>query len=101
MSEQRLIDANALDVVGTIIPSNADTKSYVMGMEYILNKIDKMPTIEERKTGKWIRNVDDDINAWWYECSECGDYPLKNAYGHDELSRWCPHCGCKMEGEQP
>ena len=65
----------------------------------IVHKINEMPTIEERK-GKWMRNVDEDVNAWWYECSECGDYPLKNAYGHDELSRWCPHCGAKMEGEQ-
>lgn len=58
--------------------------------------IDEMPTIEERKTGKWIK--EDDEGCWWYECSECGDYPLKNAYGHDVLSDYCPACGCKMEG---
>lgn len=53
------------------------------------------PTIKER-TGKWIK--EDDEGCWWYECSECGDYPLKNAYGHDVLSDYCPACGAKMEG---
>lgn len=97
----RLIDADALKE--SIHCSDTDEKKVLSTKQLheILDKwIDARPTIEECKTGKWIRNVDDDINAWWYECSECGDYPLKNAYGHDELSQWCPHCGAKMEGEE-
>lgn len=95
----RLIDADALKLSLMTVGSD-ELVRYCYPCEKVLKKIDEQPTIEERKTGKWIRNVDDDINAWWYECSECGDYPLKNAYGHDELSQWCPHCGAKMEGEE-
>lgn len=51
----------------------------------------------EEKVGKWIKNADE--NCWWYECSECGDYPMKNAWGHEELSAYCPHCGARMEGD--
>lgn len=50
----------------------------------------------ERKTGKWVKKVDDGV--YWYECSECGDYPLKSAFGYDYFSEWCPHCGAKLEG---
>lgn len=50
----------------------------------------------ERKTGRWVKKVDDGM--YWYECSECGDYPLKSAFGHDVYSDWCPRCGAKLEG---
>ena len=56
------------------------------------------PAQPERMKGRWIKNADE--NCWWYECSECGDYPMKNAYGHEELSAYCPHCGAIMEGEE-
>jgi hypothetical protein len=46
------------------------------------------------KHGRWVKQTDE--NCWWYECSECGDYPLKNAYGHEVLSKYCPNCGARM-----
>lgn len=52
----------------------------------------------ERKAGRWIKKVDDGM--YWYECSECGDYPLKSAFGHDVYSDWCPHCGADMRGAE-
>lgn len=55
----------------------------------------KMKPLEPRK-GKWIKKIDESMNAWCYECSVCGDYPLKNAYGHDSLSQFCPWCGAIM-----
>lgn len=63
----------------------------------ITQRITALPTADvvERKVGKWIKQYDE--NCWWYECSECGDYPLKSAYGNDMLSSWCPWCGAKME----
>ena len=60
--------------------------------------IEEEPTIEKRKTGKWVKKVDDGV--YWYECSECGDYPLKSAFGYDYFSEWCPHCGAKLEGAE-
>lgn len=54
-----------------------------------------------RMKGKWVKQIDESINAWWYECSVCGDYPLKDAFGHDCLSQFCPLCGTEMsEGEE-
>ena len=104
----RMIDADALDVVGTIIPSDADTKSYIMGMEYILNKIDNMPTIEERKTGKWVgvkeycdhlneeaeregkrnRYMPSGMNISVY-CDQCWK-------PNDRRTTYCPNCGKRM-----
>lgn len=113
MTEQRLIDANTLDVVGTIIPSDADTKSYVMGMEYILNKIDKMPTIEERKTGKWeqievsyFADMDDETKTGMaiasMFCPRCKRYHNEvYLYGNPTFGvNFCPNCGADMR-EQP
>lgn len=46
--EMRLINADEFDVILTVIPDGVDIESYIMGMEYILDKIDSLPTIEER-----------------------------------------------------
>jgi len=48
--------------------------------------------------GKWIEKTGtlNDATFWWYECSECGERPLKY-YGSDCLSRFCPSCGALME----
>lgn len=62
--------------------------------------IRSLPSVQPKK-GKWVKQIDKSINAWWYECSVCGDYPLKDAFGHDCLSQFCPWCGAEMsEGEE-
>lgn len=68
----------------------------------VADMVEDTPTIEPvRMKGKWIKQVDESINAWWHECSVCGDYPLKDAFGHDSLSQFCPLCGALMsEGEE-
>lgn len=43
----RLIDADAFDVILTVIPDDVDMESYIRGMDYILDKIDNMQTIKE------------------------------------------------------
>ena len=76
----------------------ARAESCMAGLIEMKLRIEKMPSAQpEQKTGRWIKKTDE--NCWWYECSECGDYPMKNAYGHEELSAYCPHCGAKMESE--
>lgn len=55
-----------------------------------------LPSVQERN-GRWIRKKDEKINAWWWECSECGKYPLKSVFNRqDDLSEYCPHCGASM-----
>ena len=48
----------------------------------------------EVKHGRWVKQFDE--NCWWTECSECGNYPLKSAYGYEQLSDFCPYCGADM-----
>lgn len=67
----------------------------------IIRTLEDVPSVQPRMKGRWIKQVDESINAWWYECSACGDYPLKDAFGHDSLSQFCPWCGAEMsEGEE-
>ena len=52
------------------------------------------PTIEERKTGKWIE-VDDDLISG--KCSACGWEA--HLYEDDVVGMpYCPHCGADMRG---
>lgn len=100
----RTIDADALEVVTAKVPKGMDAKSYMAGMEYVLSQIDALPTIEERKTGKWIRTDKTDIvdgkhiNWVKWNCSECG---VEKKIGWAKGVKFCPNCGAKMEGTQP
>lgn len=46
------------------------------------------------KKGKWIKNADG-----WISCDQCGRRPLSNVMGETVYSKFCPHCGAKMEVE--
>lgn len=65
---------------------------------WCIDKIAAAPTIdpeELRPKGEWKRV--EDSECYWYECSECGEPPLKH-YKYDCFSNYCPNCGLKMEG---
>lgn len=84
----RLIDAIELKQSISISAILEDGKT----LEQI---IDNAPTIEERKTGRWIYiHTDIDGNAL-YECSEChkGEVhvPIVEV-------KYCWNCGARMEG---
>lgn len=93
----RLIDADALVKHCNGNPFITDSvKSYVQ------ISVATMPTIEERKTGKWIRETkhykDSEQEFYYYEerCSECG---TKRKIGWAGV-RYCPMCGTMVqEGE--
>ena len=82
----RLIDADAIQ---------DEYMRYHDGKRIVI--VDMAPTVEERKTGKWI------YNRWHvWECSVCGGNPTKGmgyVQGHDELYNYCPNCGADMRGE--
>ena len=63
--------------------------------------IDRQPTIEERKNGKWLEQ-DDGWDGIYYECSCCKDaFTLIDGNPSENLYNYCPNCGARMvqEGE--
>lgn len=98
----RLIDADALKedieqqcALLRLMKDNEELTQISMVLESgFIAQIDKMPTIEERKKGKWI-SLDDfrgKYNTYGYKCSECGE--------HSEYEeKYCPNCGADMRGE--
>lgn len=83
----RLIDADALE------------KEFCSGCQYENNKYSNCidcalahaPTIEKRKTGKWIP-----FDIPWYQCSKCGAVRENKSF----MENYCPNCGADMRGGQ-
>ena len=76
--------------------SDAYDKSCIIGV------IDEQPTVEERKTGRWI-GYNTEQDGWkrtdgspvFMSCSECNGLVLNNGSAH---WNYCPNCGARMEG---
>lgn len=62
----------------------------------------KMPTIEERKTGRWIHDgCDYPHGIDWCHCSICGNRDSMNSiYTQVDVYPYCAKCGAKMEVEE-
>ena len=88
----RLIDADALieDIDGDLTDSIAEGRA--------IEKIMNAPTIEERKTGKWLKG--DEMpdyprvpyKSWETYCSACRSQT-------EMETDFCPNCGADMRGE--
>jgi hypothetical protein len=57
-----------------------------------------------RKKGKWVDIKKDGNRIYRCRCSECGKNPIEYTYGYEdwwfeELPKFCPDCGIKMENE--
>lgn len=62
----------------------------------------------KQRTGKWIpvgivEAVGEESAQWgsaiaYHRCSECDGQALGDDFEQEVLSKWCPHCGAKMEG---
>lgn len=62
----------------------------------MIENIKALHSVEpERKTGKWIRAIDPDVNAWTggHTCSECGRACVQMSMNY------CANCGAPMEVE--
>lgn len=53
------------------------------------------------RKAKWERRVrtTDEYSYYWFECSNCGNYPPLNHYHEEYFSKYCPYCGCLMNKE--
>ena len=57
--------------------------------------IEALPSAD-RPTGEWVRKYDKQINCYWYECNQCGEYRPRNMFGKEWSSPYCPNCGAKL-----
>lgn len=95
----RLIDANALMPKLKFI---REAEHQIYGKESwgfvskCITAVEDAPTIEERKTGKWIEH-DDGWDGVYYECSCCKEaFTLIDGTPSDNLYNYCPNCGSDM-----
>ena len=97
----RLVDADALyeklDAIRVEEVTRVGRKSNksCCTLSTALYEIMMMPTIEERKTGKWLPE-NRTMDAFWV-CSECG-FPSE-AHAANILYNYCPNCGSYNGGD--
>lgn len=90
----RLIDADALvnKWRTSLNITENDTGAVFVGYSQIPAMINNMPTIEERKKGKWIDcGFSDEVYAEVMKCPFCG----AESFG----GNFCDYCGADMRGE--
>ena len=105
MAEQRLIDAYKLmqAMYDRAFETDGDTmwqSGCWVRYRAVEQVIRAQPTIEERNTGKWILDYEQDPSEvfngnYRYICSECGK---KDIHARTQEVPFCWHCGAKMEG---
>jgi len=96
----RLINADALiaEMHNVILEDGEDRRTFY-------EVIERQPTIEERKTGRWIeRNPQNSDKCRLIECDQCGFSHIVGfnvPYEHwIENRNFCERCGADMRGEQ-
>ena len=96
----RLIDKDALNerMYHDAFETDSDMQKWDGGcwIRYKMfeNAIKDAPTIEERKTGEWIRKISvvDCATFVGDECSQCGYFKSMGQ------ANFCPNCGADMRG---
>lgn len=101
----RLIDADELygieKLLDTDVIQGSNEASWLLGQ--VLYDIKAMPTIDPESlrprgtwegTADWYANGELVYDTW--TCSECG-YTV-DTDDPDDLTKFCPNCGAKMEG---
>ena len=99
MTEQRLIDANALIywlTKATGFRTNCEDCTSIDCLDCIIDEaIKNTPTIEAKPVvhGRWISKNPHGYE-WVFVCSNC-DYI--DGYPFNDRSNYCPNCGARMD----
>lgn len=92
----RLIDADAL-----IRKYKTSSQMAIDGRARQI--VEKMPTVEERKTGRWVYSDSDAERYDDIRCSVCGKHFTVDAERWCDIGfitsdlKYCPNCGARME----
>lgn len=92
----RLIDADAFDATlrdGEVRALKMHNTKLSSVIQMIRGNLRKAPTIEERKTGKWIDYSDEG----YVECPFC--HSATNCDGNKDELHYCFSCGADMRGK--
>lgn len=79
--------------------SSKESLYTLAALKCCIDLFEHFPTIDavEVVHGRWIKKTADCV--YYYACSECGEPVLRNQWGCDFFSEYCPNCGAKMDGE--
>ena len=93
ISRQAAIDAVRDYLIGCQIE---DGDYHADGIMY---KLDRLPSVTERKKGQWIHDGYDFFPQGidWIHCSVCGKRWINVPA---DLPKYCPCCGARMEGAE-
>lgn len=79
-----------------LINADALWMDIIHSMDYcddILDIIERQPTIEERKTGRWTKAYDG--NDGHVKCTGC--FKTYDWISQAQYYNYCPNCGARME----
>ena len=100
----RYIDADALVQTVRKILREPDyqhaMEDWRNGLVLACDAIVEAPTadVAEVRHGKWKKS---ECAKYDYFCSVCRVWTMLRCYGnHDDLTKYCPNCGAKMDGER-
>lgn len=97
----RLIDADALKVkleknVEDLGDKTGFFEGIKMGYQSAVHFVEKAPTVEERKHGRWL-------GGGAYYCSNCNAYAATDVFGGGldiTEQHYCYNCGAIMDGDE-
>lgn len=76
------------------VEDDAESQMELKAYRDMRDSIKEMPTIEERKKGKWIWRTND-----IYRCSECETDSHVAECMEEPIYNFCPYCGADMRGD--
>lgn len=94
MSEQRLIDANALKTRINNVPMHGDSNVFYDIMSELVSVVASAPTIDAEpvRHAEWLI-----LNSEKCECSACGGEQFYDKMLNDQMPNYCANCGARMD----
>ena len=109
----RYIDAEQAKTFFEEIDAGSRANTTLLTPYEFAEYLDEIPTadVQEVRHGHWILLRESEITGFnpefagrdpigGYQCSNCKEVAIFDCNDEFVLSRYCPHCGAKMDGER-